>query len=62
LVPLVTTVLESDYPLVRYFAKRAAEKLAHEPVPVDPGAPRADIERGIRAWNQARTAPSDAKN
>jgi predicted CXXCH cytochrome family protein len=62
LLPLVTTVLESDYPLVRYFAKRAAEKLAHEPVPVDPGAPRADIERGIRAWNQARTAPSDAKN
>jgi predicted CXXCH cytochrome family protein len=58
LLPLVTTVLESDYPLVRYFAKRAAEQLAHAPVPVDPGAPRADIARAIEAWNRARAAPT----
>lgn len=58
LLPLVTTVLANDYPLVRYFAKRAADKLAHAPLPVDPGAPRAEIERAIQAWNRTRTAPS----
>lgn len=57
LLPSVTGVLGNEYPLVRYFAKRAADQLAHAPLPVDPGAPRAEIERALEAWNRARTPP-----
>jgi hypothetical protein len=57
LLPSITAVLGNEYPLVRYFAKRAADQLADAPLPVDPGAPRADIERALDAWKLTRTPP-----
>lgn len=57
LLPAVTGVLTNDYPLVRYFAKRAADQLSHTLLPVDPGAPRADIEKALEAWNRTRASP-----
>ena len=42
--------LAHDYPLVRYYAKHAIEKLAGERVPIDVEQPAAQIRAELRRW------------
>ncbi|NUO54143.1 MAG: hypothetical protein HOV80_35295 [Polyangiaceae bacterium] len=42
------------YPIVRYFAKHAVEKLTKQPLDIDPGRSREELEPQIRAWCDAR--------
>lgn len=56
LTALVVGVLHNEYPLVRYYGKHAAEKLLGAPLPIDPGAPAAEIRRALTAF-EARNRP-----
>jgi predicted CXXCH cytochrome family protein len=49
-IPLLAAQLSHDYPLVRYFAQRALETLTGAPVPIDVGAPAAEVRRATDAW------------
>jgi predicted CXXCH cytochrome family protein len=49
-IPLLAAQLSHDYPLVRYFAQRALETVTGAPVPIDVGAPAADVRRAAAAW------------
>jgi predicted CXXCH cytochrome family protein len=59
-VPEIVPILAHDYPLVRYFAKRALETITGEPVAVEVGAPvaevRASAERWLADWRQRHPA------
>jgi len=49
-IPLLAAQLSHDYPLVRYFAQRALETVTGAPVPIDVGAPAAEVRRAAAAW------------
>ena len=49
-IPLLAAQLSHDYPLVRYFAQRALQTLTGAPVPIDVGAPAAEVRRAAEAW------------
>jgi len=49
-IPLLAAQLSHDYPLVRYFAQRALETLTGAPVPIDVGAPAAEVRRAAADW------------
>lgn len=49
-LPLVTQQLANDYPLVRYFARHALERITDAPVPVDLNAPGADVLQSARKY------------
>jgi predicted CXXCH cytochrome family protein len=49
-VPLLAPHLAHAYPLVRYYAKHAIEKLTGAPVPIDVGQPAADIAAALQRW------------
>ena len=42
-----------EYPLVRYYAKRALEKITGAPVDVDVNQPAADALRDAKIWAQS---------
>jgi hypothetical protein len=46
-LPLVARVITNDYPLVRYFAKKAAEELSGTRISIDPAAPRPQIDEEV---------------
>jgi predicted CXXCH cytochrome family protein len=54
LLPLVAHVMTNDYPLVRYFAKAAADKLNGSELPVDPSLPREAIVEALERWERTR--------
>lgn len=45
--------LTHAYPLVRYYAKEAIEKLTGKPLPIDVGQPADEIEPEVRRWLSA---------
>ena len=49
-IPALAAQLSHDYPLVRYFAQRALQTLTGQPVPIDVGAPAAEVRRQAAAW------------
>ncbi|HET7501478.1 MAG TPA: cytochrome c3 family protein [Kofleriaceae bacterium] len=55
-IPLVAAQLAHDYPLVRYYALRALETLTGAPVPIDVGAPAAEVRRAAEGWLTAAAA------
>ncbi len=50
LLPLVARVMTNDYPLVRYFSKKSAEQLSGTPIPIDPAAPKSQVDEDVRRW------------
>jgi len=48
-LPLVTEQLANDYPLVRYFARHAIERITEAPLPIDMNAPGADLLKSAQA-------------
>ncbi len=50
---LLAPQLAHDYPLVRYFARRAIETITGAPLPVDVNEPAADVRRAAAAWLQS---------
>jgi predicted CXXCH cytochrome family protein len=51
-LPALAPHLAHAYPLVRYFAKRAIETITGAPLPVDVGAPAAEVRQAAEAWLQ----------
>ena len=49
-VPRIAPHLTHEYPLVRYYAKRAIEELTGAPVPIDVGQPAAEIAAQLQRW------------
>ena len=49
-VPAIVPILWHDYPLVRYFAKRALETITGGPIAVDVGAPAAEVQAAAEQW------------
>jgi predicted CXXCH cytochrome family protein len=47
---ILAPLLAHDYPLVRYFVKRALEKITGTPVDVDVNRPAAEVLRDAQAW------------
>jgi hypothetical protein len=43
-------VLSHEYPLVRYYARRALETIVGGPVPVDVNLPAADVRKAVETW------------
>jgi len=54
-LPLVTPQLANDYPLVRYFARHAIERITESPLPIDLNAPGADVLASAQAYLNAST-------
>jgi predicted CXXCH cytochrome family protein len=52
-LPLVTLQLANDYPLVRYFARHAVERITGAPLPIDMNAAGADILNSAEAYLRA---------
>jgi predicted CXXCH cytochrome family protein len=49
-IPPLAAQLSHDYPLVRYFAQRALQTLSGRQVPIDLGAPAAEVRRRAADW------------
>ena len=49
-IPALAAQLSHDYPLVRYFAQRALQTLTGRAVPIDVGAPAAEVRRAADDW------------
>ncbi len=47
---VMAPLLAHDYPLVRYYVKRALEKITGKPVDVEVNAPAADVLRAAQSW------------
>jgi predicted CXXCH cytochrome family protein len=59
LLPLVVSVLDDDYPLVRYFARHAVEQITGAPLPIDMNAPGAEVLKSAQIYLAAHpSAPS----
>lgn len=58
-VSLLVPELTNEIPLVRWYVLRAVERVVGTPVPVDVGAPRADVERQVEAWRTSRHQAED---
>jgi len=48
-----------EYPLVRYFARRALQRITGDPVDVDVGAPADEVRTAAQRWLVLFTAVSD---
>jgi predicted CXXCH cytochrome family protein len=59
-VPFIASALMNEYPLVRYFARRALERASGRPVPIDVEENAADIAAAVKTWQTASTAQSTA--
>jgi predicted CXXCH cytochrome family protein len=49
-IPVLAAQLSHDYPLVRYYAQRALETITGGPLPIDVGAPAAEVRRAAADW------------
>jgi predicted CXXCH cytochrome family protein len=49
-IPALAAQLSHDYPLVRFYAQRALQRLTGAPVPIDVGASAAEVRRAADAW------------
>ncbi len=49
-LPVMAPLLAHDYPLVRYYVKRAIEKITGQPVDVEVNAPAAEVLRAAQRW------------
>lgn len=49
-VPAIARYLGHPYPHVRYFAKRAIERLTRAPLAIDVGLPSAEVTTQVRRW------------
>jgi predicted CXXCH cytochrome family protein len=49
-IPPIAAQLGHDYPLIRYFAQRALQTITGAPLPIDVGAPAAEVQRAADAW------------
>lgn len=49
-VAALVPMLAHEYPLVRYYAQRALQRITGDPVAIDVGAPAADVTREAQAW------------
>jgi predicted CXXCH cytochrome family protein len=49
-VEALLPMLWHDYPLVRFYAQRALQRITGDPVAIDVGAAAADVEQQARAW------------
>jgi len=61
LLPLITEQLANDYPLVRYFARHAVERITGAPLPVDMNEAGADILRSAQSYLSANPQRSPAQ-
>lgn len=48
-------MLWHDYPLLRYYAQRALQRITGDPVAIDVGAPAAQVQKAAEAWYARRT-------
>ncbi len=55
-VPALVPMLSHEYPLVRYYAQRALQRITGDPVAIDVGASAADVAAAAQAWLTARSA------
>jgi predicted CXXCH cytochrome family protein len=53
-VAALVPMLSHEYPLVRYYAQRALQRITGDPVAIDVGGPAADVARAAQAWLAAR--------
>jgi predicted CXXCH cytochrome family protein len=49
-VAALVPMLWHDFPLVRYYAQRALQRITGDAVAIDVGAPAADVKRAAEAW------------
>ncbi len=49
-LPEVVGVLGNDYPLVRFFARHAVERITGAPLPVDVNAPGPEVVKSARDY------------
>ncbi len=54
--PGIVDLFDNQYPLVRYFARRALERRFDQSMDIDMNLPGADLRRAARAWVDARSA------
>ena len=55
-IALIAPHLAHDYPLVRYYAKRALELITQHPLAIDVGAAAADVRAATDTWLRAGSA------
>ncbi len=55
-VGVVAPMLWHEYPLVRYYAQRALQRITDDTVPLDVGGPAAEVQRAAEAWLTAKVA------
>jgi len=60
LLPLVTLQLANDYPLVRYFARHAVERITLAPLPIDMNQAGADVLESAQRYLADQTHRSSA--
>lgn len=58
-LPLVVAQLGNDYPLVRFFARHAVERITQSPLPIDMNAPAPELVSSAQRYlaEHPRTAP-----
>jgi predicted CXXCH cytochrome family protein len=49
-IQAIVPALAHEYPLVRYFAQRALQRITGDPVAIDVGAPAAQVRAAAAAW------------
>ena len=54
-LPLIAAELDDPYPLVRFFARDAIEKLTHDTLPLDPHLPGKELRSRAEAWLTERS-------
>jgi hypothetical protein len=57
LIPLVVGELDNEYPLVRFFARAALERISGRPLAIDMHAPGAELVRAGKLWMEAESQP-----
>ena len=55
-LPFVVAQLGNDYPLVRYFARHAIERITAAPLPIDMNAPGADMVKAAQRYLESQDA------
>jgi predicted CXXCH cytochrome family protein len=50
LLPLVVATLDDEYPLVRFFARHAIERITGAPLPIDLNAPGAEVVKNAQLY------------
>jgi predicted CXXCH cytochrome family protein len=55
-VTAVAQLLSHEYPLVRFYAQRALQRITGEPVAIDVGASKAEVDAAAKQWLTARSA------